>query len=354
MAVKTTKFGEMPDGTQIDLYTLTNDNGLTATFINLGADWVSMLVPDRFGQSADVVLGYDDVDSYLKNPPHFGAPIGRNANRIGKASFSLNGKAYPLVNNNNGNNLHSGPDFYHNRIWEAEASEDEQGSRVAFSLYSPDGDQGFPGNADITVTYTLTPDNALMIQYFMVSDADTVANFTNHAYFNLAGHNAGSILEQEVWIDADHFTPADEVAIPTGEIAPVKDTPMDFTQMKAIGRDIEGEYDQLIKGQGYDHNWVLNHKAGEMALSAKARDPQSGRIMEVHTDLPGIQFYTGNFLDGGLAGKAGANYTQRAGFCFETQYYPDAINKPYFPSPILIAGEEYHTTTIYQFGLDEE
>lgn len=349
MAIKVERFGETPDGRQIDLYTLTNENGVRASFTNLGGTWVSMLVPDKNGDMGDVILGYDTAEKYLVNGPHFGAVIGRNANRIGGAAFTLNGIRYQLAVNNGPNNLHSAPDLYHRRIWEVELDEADLGSRISFSLFSPDGDQGYPGNADITVCYTLTPDNSVSIEYHMVSDADTIANFTNHCYFNLAGHGSGPVLDQQVWIDADYFTPADEVSIPYGTILPVKDTPMDFNTMKSIGRDIGVEYDQLIMGKGYDHNWVLNHKKGELALCAKAYDPSTGRIMEVYTDLPGMQFYTANYLTDPTPGKDGVTYAPRHAYCFETQYYPDAVNKPQFPSPILKAGEEYHTTTIYKF-----
>lgn len=349
MAIRKEVFGKMPSGEEVMKYTLENSRGVSASFLTLGAVWVSMLVPDRDGRTADVVLGYDDLDSYCKNPPHFGAPIGRNANRIGGAVITIGGRDYPLAVNNGPNNLHSGPDLYHDRVWECSASETDQGGRLDFYLESPDGDQGYPGNARITVSYTLTEDNSLLIDYHMICDADTVANFTNHSYFNLAGHNSGPVLDQKVWLNAAYYTPADEVSIPTGEIASVKNTPMDFTEMKAIGRDIEEDFEALNFGRGYDHNWVLNHEPGELALAARAKDPVSGRAMECFTDLPGMQFYTANFLTDELTGKEGAHYGFRHAFCFETQYYPDACHKPQFPSPILKAGEEYKTTTIYRF-----
>ncbi len=349
MAVQKELFGKMPDGTEVTRYTLSNDNGVSASFITLGGVWVSMMAPDRDGNFEDVVLGYDQLDHYRKNPPHFGAPVGRNANRIGGASVTIDGREYPLAANDGPNNLHSGPDFYHGRIWEAKAAETEEGSSVAFTLESPDGDQGYPGNARIQVSYTLKQDNSLVLDYQMVSDADTVANFTNHSYFNLAGHGCPDILKQQVWINASCYTPADAVSIPTGEIAPVKGTPMDFTVMKPIGRDIDQDFEALVLGKGYDHNWVLDHPAGELSLAAKALDPDSGRLMEVYTDLPGIQFYTANFLTGELPGKGGAEYGYRHGYCFETQYYPDAVHKENFQSPVLKAGETYHTVTVYKF-----
>ena len=245
MSVEKTCYGIMPDGTEVEQYTLTNGNGTSASFITLGATWTSMLAKDREGKLADVVLGYDSLELYRQNPPHFGAPIGRNANRIGGGMFTLNGKTYKLFKNNKGvNNLHSAPDLYHDRVWKAEGEETELGSQVTFTLFSPDGDQGYPGNADIAITYTLTHDDSLMIHYHMVSDADTIANFTNHSYFNLAGHDCPDILDQEVWIDADTYTPADDTSIPTGEIAQVDQTPMDFRKLMANGRDIDADFDQ--------------------------------------------------------------------------------------------------------------
>ena len=349
MAIEKNSFGKMPDGTEVYKYTLTNKNGVSASFITLGGVWVSMVVPDKDGSMADVVLGYDDLDSYRRNPAHFGAPIGRNANRIGGAVITIDGKDYKLEANNGPNNLHSGPDLYHDRVWDCAASETEAGSRLDFYLESPDGDQGYPGNARITVSYTLTDEDSLVLDYHMVCDKDTVANFTNHSYFNLAGHDSGDVMKQEVWLNASRYTPADEVSIPTGEIAPVAGTPMDFTEMKAIGRDIGADFEALVFGKGYDHNWVLDKEEGELALAAKAMDPASGRVLECYTDLPGIQFYTAIFLQDGMPGKGNARYDYRHAFCFETQYFPDAVHKPQFPSPLLKAGDEYRTRTIYQF-----
>ena len=277
MAIAKESFGTMPDGTEVYRYTLINKNKVSASFITLGGVWVSMVVPDKDGIPGDVVLGYDDLDSYRKNPPHFGAPVGRNANRIKGAVLTIGGKDYPLAANDGPNNLHSGPDLYHDRVWECSASETDKGSRLDFYLESPDGDQGYPGNAKITVSYTLTDEDSLVLDYHMVCDADTVANFTNHSYFNLAGHDSGNVLDQQVWLNAGHYTPADQVSIPTGEIAPVAGTPMDFTEMKPIGRDINQDFEALVFGKGYDHNWVLDHPKGELALAAKAMDPASGR-----------------------------------------------------------------------------
>ncbi len=349
MAYKKELWGNMQGGREVYLYTLVNRNGVSASFTNLGAVWVNMNVPDRDGNVVDVVLGFDSADEYLINPPHFGAPIGRNANRIAGAKFTINGKEYKLEPNNGPNNLHSGPDLYQSRLWDSEAEENDLGTSVSFSLFSPDGDQGFPGNANITITYTLTPDNSLDISYHMICDADTVANFTNHSYFNLDGHDGKDTLKQRVWIDADTYTRADEGSIPTGEFTPVKGTPMDFTVMKPIEQDIHEDYEALVFGGGYDHNWVLNHPQGEVSLCAASESDKTGIRMEVYTDLPGIQFYTANFLKN-MTGKGGAVYEKRCCYCFETQYYPDSVNKPEFQSPVLKAGEEYKTTTIYKFS----
>lgn len=353
MAWKKEMFGVLENGAQADKYTLTNENGASAAFTNLGGIWLEMKVPDKNGNIDDVLLGYDTAEKCLTQSGHMGEIVGRNANRIGGAAFTLNGITYSLVvNSGSKNNLHSGPDFYRDRLWDTEVEETGLGTRITFSLFSPDGDQNYPGNADIAVSYTLTPDSSLRIDYLMTADADTVANFTNHAYFNLAGHNSGDAMNQKVWMDADAFTMADAESIPTGELTPVKGTPMDFTTMKTISQDIGADYEPLKLSNGYDHNWALNHAKGELALSAKAVDEASGRVMEVYTDLPGIQFYTANGLKGAL-GKEGMTYQPRYGYCFETQYFPDAINKPQFDSPVLKAGDEYKTTTIYHFTTEE-
>lgn len=349
MSWKKESFGTLPNGAQADRYILTNENGASASFTNLGGIWLTMVVPDKDGKMDDVLLGYDTVEKCTTLGGHLGEIVGRNANRIGGAAFTLNGVTYALViNSGSKNNLHSGPDYYRDRLWDAEVEETGLGTRITFSLFSPDGDQNYPGNANIAVSYTLTPDNSLRLDYHMVADEDTIANFTNHAYFNLAGHASGSAVDQKVWIDADTFTMADAESIPTGELVSVKGTPMDFTVLKTIGQDINADYEPLVLGNGYDHNWALNHAEGELALSAKAVDEASGRVMEVYTDLPGVQFYTANFLDG-VTGKDGAEYHPRYGYCFETQYFPDAVNKPQFKFPVLKAGEEYKTTTIYRF-----
>lgn len=348
---KKESFGVTPAGEQVDRYTLMNRDGTSASFLNLGGIWTAMVVPDRDKVPADVVLGHDTVEACLKNSGHLGEIVGRYANRIGGAQFELNGTVYKLAANKGTVSLHSGPDFYRNRIWDAQVVEKETENTVSFSLLSPDGDQGYPGNAKITVSYTLTGDNELKIEYYLICDQDTVANFTNHSYFNLAGHDSGSAMKQQVMINADRFTPVDENAIPTGILAPVKGTPLDFTVMKPIERDIAAADEQLRIGSGFDHNWVLNHKPGEIGLAARAYDEKSGRLMEVYTDQPGVQFYTANHLDQEFSGKAHTKYESRCAYCFETQNFPNAVNTPSFPSPIVREGTEYRTVTIFKFSI---
>ena len=346
MVIKTS-FGMLDSQTEVFQYTLKNHNGVSASFLDMGAIWTSMIVPDRSGKMGDVLLGYDTVRAYRENGGHLGEIVGRSANRIAGASFALNGKTYRLEANNGRNNLHSGTDFYRDRIWKADYS--EEGNSVSFSLESPDGDQGYPGNASICVTYTLTDENELEIHYEASCDQDTVMNLTNHAYFNLAGHGSGPAMDQKVFLDSDVITAADAESIPTGELRDVTGTPMDFRQMKPIRQEIDADYDQLNFAGGYDHNWVLNHEPGGFGLSAKAWDEASGRMMEVYTDLPGMQFYTGNGLSSVIPGKDGVLYGRREGYCFETQYYPNAVNMPQFPSPVLKKGETYDSVTIYKF-----
>ena len=312
---------------------------------DFGATLYSLLVPDREGNLCDVVLGYDSPEGYMgPSGTGFGATIGRNGNRIGNATFTLNGKTYILDKNNGANNLHSGLDYYHYRMWNVkEVSENS----ITLALHSPDGDQGYPGEFNVEVTYTLCEDNALQIDYLGFPEEDTIVNMTNHSYFNLNGHASGSILEHELWVDADAFTITDEGLIPTGEIVLVEGTPMDFRQKKLVGRDIEEDYEPLIVAGGYDHNWCLNND-GAYKKVIELSSELSGIAMEVYTDLPGVQIYTGNFLKEEL-GKQGIVYKHRQGICFETQYYPDAINHSNFPSPVCKAGEAYQTRTTYLF-----
>lgn len=337
------EFGSTAKGEKASLYTLRNKGGIEIGVTDYGAALVKVLIPDKDGKVQDVVLGYDSAKAYEEGGVHFGATVGRVANRIGGACFELNGKIYALTANDNGNSLHGGCDYYNKRMWRAE---EVTGQKVIFYLESPDGDQGYPGAVRISVTYELTDDNEIKLHYHAVSDADTLINLTNHSYFNLSGHASGPVLGQEVFIAADVFTRADAESVPTGEIVPVEGTPMDFRKYKAIGEAIGADYEALILGQGYDHNWVL--KGSGLRLVAGMRSDKTGIVMEVLTDLPGMQFYTGNFLVS-EQGKKGAVYSRRHGACFETQYFPDAVHKEHFEGPVIKAGASYDTVTIYRF-----
>lgn len=344
------KFGVTEAGDKPYLYVLKNDKGTVATVTDYGASLVNVLVADKNGEMKDVVLGFDDVTGYEKNGGNLGATVGRNANRIGGAAFELNGKRYELDKNDNGhNNLHSGFDYYNKRMWEVTENGDDH---VTFMLHSPDGDQGYPGTIDMYVTYSLDEDNTLTIHYEAVPDQDTVINMTNHSYFNLNGHDSGDVLEHVVTLEADAFTPADAESIPTGEIRPVDGTPMDFRGGQKIGARIDEDYEPLNFGGGYDHNWVLKNE-GRFVKVAEVSSEKSGIRMEVLTDLPGVQMYTANFLDG-VAGKDGAVYGKRNAVCLETQYYPDAIHHDNFPGPVCKAGEKYDTRTAYRFLTEEK
>ena len=342
--MKTRPFGQNHSGDQATLYTFENKNGMVMAVTDFGATLHSLLVPTENGP-LDVVLGYDEPAGY-EGPAgtFFGATVGRNANRICKGTFALNGKTYQLDINNGPNNLHSGLDFWSFRVWQVT---DTTENSITFFLHSPNGDQGYPGAVDISVTYTLMEDNTVRIHYRGIPQVETVLNLTNHSYFNLNGHDSGDILGHTVWLDADHFTPADETSIPTGEIRKVEGTPMDFRTPKTVGRDIEESYEALIFGQGYDHNWCLNN-GGKFAKIATLEADKTSLVMDVYTDLPGVQIYTGNFIQN-EPGKNGTVYCRRAGICFETQFYPDSLNHPNFPSPIFQAGEIYETTTEFKF-----
>ena len=353
MSIKKSDFGITEKGEQASLYTLKNTNGIVVKVSDFGAVLVEVHTPGREGKFEDIVLGYDNVHQYEKNRPGFGALIGRHANRIKKAAFSLNGISYSLEENDGQNNLHSGRFGYQRRMWEAESEESEFGSRVIFSLHSPDMDQGFPGNLDVKVSYTLSKDNALILSYQAVADADTIVNLTNHSYFNLAGHASGDVLSQKVWIDSDYFTEADAESIPTGVILPVKGTPMDFNKKKAIKDGIDSNYEAVVLGHGYDHNWILKTEDGKVHLVACMEDEESGRGLKVYTNLPGMQFYTGNFLNGTEIGKEGVSYIRRSGACFETQYFPDSIHHENFKQAVLKAGEVYKSETIFEFYIIE-
>lgn len=343
-------FGNTADGTPVDLYTLINAHGLEAKITNYGGIVVSLMVPDRHGKLGDVVLGYNNLEGYLQKNPYFGCIIGRYGNRIAKGKFMLQGVEYTLAQNNGENHLHGGIKGFDKVVWNAKAVTSDAGVGVELTYLSQDGEEGYPGNLSVTVTYTLTNDNALQIDYVATTDKATVVNLTHHSYFNLAGAGVGDILEHEVRLDADRFTPVAAGLIPTGELRHVKGTPMDFTQPATIGARIDQEDEQLRLGKGYDHNWVLKSGGGALALAARVDEPTTGRIMEVYTTEPGLQFYTGNFLDGSITGKEGKVYQRRYGFCLETQHFPDSPNHPDFPSTVLKPGEKYTQTTIYKFS----
>jgi len=330
-------------GEEARLFTIQNDKGMEIKVSDYGATLVQVRVPDKEGRLLDVVLGYDDVQGYEAGNAFFGATIGRVANRIGNGEFRLGGRTYELTRNDGQNTLHGGRDFYNKRIWKTGETQEDH---VEFLMDSPSGDQGFPGNVKISVTYTLTKDNEVKIHYRAVPDADTLMNLTNHSYFNLSGHASGTVLDQEVMLYADAYARADSQSIPTGEIVQVSGTPMDFRQLKPVGAEIEEAYEALEFGKGYDHNWVLNGNGYRKA--AFMRSKESGIAMEVYTDLPGMQFYTANFVDH-EKGKAGAVYNMRQAACFETQYFPDAVHKDHFEGPEVKAGEVYETTTAYRF-----
>jgi aldose 1-epimerase len=341
--ISRTNFGQTADGTLVDLFTLTGSGGAIAKLTSYGAMLTELHVPDRAGRLANVVLGFDNLASYLGGHPFFGCMAGRVANRIAGAKFELGAQTYTLTANNGPNNLHSGPQGIDKRVWHTSAGVVDGEPQVRFSLLSPHGDGGFPGNLSIRVTYTLTKTNAIRIEYHAVTDRATLCNLTNHSYFNLAGAGHGDILNHELTIAADHYLPVDATLIPTGELRRVSGTPFDFTTPHTIGSRL------AATGSGYDHNFCLNSRDGSLAFCARATEPTSGRVMEVYTTEPGVQFYTANFLDGSIQGNGGI-YPKHAGFCLECQRWPDAIHHPTFPTVVLEPGQEYRQTTEYRFS----
>lgn len=339
-------FGKTPDGVPVELYTLTNGRGMQTRIMTYGGTVVSLTAPDRQGNFADVVLGMDDLAGYLKGVPYFGALIGRYGNRIGHAQFTLDGQVYRLAANNNGNSLHGGNRGFDKRVWNAAV----KGDSLELTYLSKDGEEGYPGNLSAKVVYTVTPADELKIEYTATTDKDTVLNLTNHSYFNLKGQGEGDILQHEVTINADHFTPTDAGLIPTGEIRAVKGTPLDFTKPTAIGARIGQNDEQLKAAGGYDHNWVLNRSGAGLVKAAEVYEPTTGRVMQVWTTQPGLQFYAGNFLNGTIRGKGGKVYPRRGAFCMETQHFPDSPNHPDFPSTELKPGETYDQVTVYHFS----
>lgn len=349
MSITKNYFGTLTDGTEVDIFTLTNSKNISVDITNFGGIIVSILVPDKNGKVADVALGYRNLDKYIDNDGYIGALVGRHANRIEDASFELNGKVYELVKNDGRNHLHGGNIGLHNVVWKAEISSQNGIEKLVLTHTSPDGEENYPGKLDVTVEYSLTEENELKIDYTAVSDKDTVVNLTNHAYFNLAGHNSGEATKHQLFINADKFTPVNDECLPNGEIKSVKGSVMDFTKMRCIADDINSTDEQIVNGKGYDHNWVLNTKGDINELAAELYDPESGRAMEVYTTKPGIQFYSGNHLSEKLVGKDDTVYDTRTGLCLETQYFPNAMKHKNFPSPILKANEKYHHITVYKF-----
>lgn len=345
--VKVGDFGMTNDGTPVKVYTLTNSHGVVAKLIDRGATLIEWHVPDKNGQMADVVFGFEDLASYgSERNGYFGCTAGRVANRTAKGKFTLDGKEYTLAVNNEPNHLHGGIKRSLDKvIWHGEPIDNASGQGVVFTYTSPDGEEGYPGNLSIKVTYTLSDDNEMRIDYEATTDQATPVNLTNHTYFNLSGAGAPTILDHEVMLNADHYTPVDDTLIPTGEIAPVEGTVFDFREFHTIGERIESLNDK--PGRGYDHNFVLNSQDGSLAPAATVRDPKSGRVLTVSTTEPGVQFYVGNFLNG-AEGKNGQKYNHRSGFCLETQHYPDSINQPDFPSIVLEPGETYTHTCVYK------
>ncbi|MBN1782213.1 galactose mutarotase [bacterium] len=346
------KFGQV-DGKDVFLYTLKNSQGTTVEITNYGGTIVRWLVPDRNGELADIALGFDSLETYVAKSPYFGCIIGRYGNRIADGQFTLNGETYTLAKNNSPAgmpcHLHGGIKGFDKRVWDAVREPDKNMLKLRY--LSKDGEEGYPGDLDVTVTYKLTEDNALVIDYYAVTNKPTPVNLTNHTYFNLKGEGNGDILDHVLTIHADQTTPVNAGLIPTGEIAPVAGTPFDFTEPHAIGERIDIDNEQIRFGPGYDHNWVLNKTSQDTMLAATVYEPGSGRFMEVLTMEPALQFYSGNFLDGTLTGKSGQPYVYRSGFCLETQHYPDSPNHDNFPGTVLNPGETYHTVTVYRFSV---
>ncbi len=349
------RFGMLPDGRAIDAFTLTNAHGLKVRAISYGGIITSLLVPDRAGRLGDVVLGYDSLEGYVRKSPYFGAIVGRYGNRIAGARFALDGKTYRLPANDGKNSLHGGSTGFDKAVWDGQPFQDDSSAGVVFAHTSPAGDQGYPGALTVHVTYRLTNSNDLVVDYAATTDAPTPVNLTQHSYFNLAGEGSGDILGHVLSINADRYTPVDSTLIPTGQLAPVAGTPFDFRTPTAIGARIGQQNEQLVRGRGYDHNFVLNASASDPEHpfhAARVVEPTTGRTLDVYTTEPGLQFYSGNFLDGTITGKAGHVYAHRTGFCLETQHFPDSPNEARFPSTILRPGQTLRSRTVFAFGVE--
>jgi len=349
--IKKQAFGTVPEG-RVDLYTMTNSRGMEVRAMNYGGIIVSLRVPDKKGVLADVVLGFDTLDAYLNNKPYFGAIIGRYANRIANGKFTLNGAGYRLARNNGMNSLHGGLKGFDKVLWRGEQFENNQGIGVVFTYTSKNGEEGYPGNLKAKVTYTLTDQSELQIEYQATTDEATPVNLTNHSYFNLVSEGNGDILKHNLILNADRFTPVDSTLIPAGELRSVAGTPFDFTKPTAIGARIDTNNEQLAIAHGYDHNFVLSRKGSGLELAGRVHEPQTGRALEVYTTEPGVQFYTGNFLDGTITGKHGHAYNKHAGLCLETQHFPDSPNHPTLPWTILKPEQTYHSRTVYKFSAE--
>jgi aldose 1-epimerase len=346
-------YGTTQDGQAVDIYTMTNEHGLRVRFLSYGGVITEINTPNRAGRLDNIVLGLGTLREYETLPGHFGAITGRYANRIGGAQFTLNGQTYHLIANNGPNTLHGGPNALDRRVWTVSPLATPNGVAATLSYASPDGDQNFPGTLTTQVTYTLTNDDVLQIVYVASTDKDTVINFTNHSYFNLAGNGSGSITDQLLVVNADRYTPTGPDQIPTGEIAPVEGTPLDFRQMIPIGARLHSAFQQIVYARGYDHNFVLNKPTGGvMTFAARAYDPRSGRLIDCFTSEPGVQVYTSNGMNGSIVGSSGTTYRQTEGFTLETQHFPDSPNKPNFPSTELKPGQEFRSTTIFRFATD--
>jgi len=351
VSIEKKEFGTTPAGQNVDTYTLRNQKGMEVTITTFGGIITSLKVPNKAGVSEEVVIGFNNLEQYTKDNPYFGALIGRYCNRIANGKFTLDEKEYSLAINNGANALHGGPEGFHRVIWTAEEAKSDDDATLKLKYLSKDMEEGFPGNLTVFVTYTLKNDNSLEVFYEATTDKKTIVNLTQHSYFNLSADFTKTVLDHEITIDADKIVPVAETQIPTGKLMPVTHTPFDFRKPKTIGKEIEAKEEQLENGLGYDHCWVLNNQEKGFRFAASAYEPKSGRLLEVYTDQPGIQLYSGNFLDGSLPMRNGGNYEHRTGFCFETQHYPDSPNQKDFPTTVLNPGEHYETKTTFQFSV---